>query len=439
MEVLPEAFDRRAIGGVTPARPISGCAVCWAYATIGSLESSLLPAENLDLSEDRLQIEGDGICSGGSHASYAAGFFSAWRGPVLESDYSVQTDPTKNPPPRKHVQRVYSLPGNLGLDTYWIKWMIKNVGGVYASVSWTANVDPTYHTYYHTGENSVHAVTLVGWDDNMPADRFSSLTGTKPAGPGAFIAKNNMGPDFADNGFYYISYYDGSIGKTHGYVFTAEPVTNFDRIYQHDDRGANNYMWPRKSANVFTAKATEDLAAVSFFCSREPVDIKVEIHLDPPPGMPVNAVAGPVCTVKTDLPMGGYYTIRLPKTVPLKAGQKFSIVLSGGTLNSPVGIGVEERLPWDTDETAPTATPGESYISYTTGKWQDLTTIEPEANLAIKAFTNSKPTLSISGARRYGLALNRLAWTVTNNSSVRKSVKPAARLYTRTRTGPKQV
>ncbi|WP_062399696.1 C1 family peptidase [Methanogenium cariaci] len=87
-------------------------------------------------------------------------------------------------------------------------------GAIWVSfiVNWSCFAD-NYSTYYWPGDeyesNSGHAVTLVGWDDDFPADAFA----VTPPGDGAFILKNSWGTDAGEDGFFYISYYDPIVGR----------------------------------------------------------------------------------------------------------------------------------------------------------------------------------------------------------------------------------
>ena len=53
--------------------------------------------------------------------------------------------------------------------------------------------------------SSNHAVTIVGWDDNMSGSKFGASRN------GAWIVKNSWGDDLFDNGYFYISYEDNFI------------------------------------------------------------------------------------------------------------------------------------------------------------------------------------------------------------------------------------
>ncbi len=70
----------------------------------------------------------------------------------------------------------------------------------------------------------VHAMTIVGWDDNYSKDNFNS--GMRPKKDGAYIAVNSWGPERGDNGYYYISYEDRYVEEDiNGIVSTSMDST----------------------------------------------------------------------------------------------------------------------------------------------------------------------------------------------------------------------
>ena len=255
-----------------------------------------------------------------------------------------------------------------------------------------------------------------------------------------------------EKGFFYISYYDKAIESGMA-VFTGEPATNYNRIYQYDPLGATDYLVFQKTtggasyaANVFTAVGDDYLTAVSFYNRHNSegtaVDYQIKIYLDPPDGAPCALDTMPAAAVKLSLIVEGYYTVKLPNKVPLTKGQKFSVVLSGLVPAGNWGASVPIERPIPSNHLGgATANPGESYVSPDGANWQDLTTVEvneqgnmvtlENTNACIKAFTTPKVSLQAWKAEKF----NNLAWSVTNASATATSVKPVAQLYRKTKTG----
>lgn len=90
-----------------------------------------------------------------------------------------------------------------------IKKHVMNYGSMYICIV-SPNQTGLYdkNTYaYHKDINepktgSLHAVSIVGWDDNYSKDNFI----TKPEHDGAWIALNSWGDTWGDSGYFYISY-----------------------------------------------------------------------------------------------------------------------------------------------------------------------------------------------------------------------------------------
>ena len=298
-------YDLRILGEVTEVKDQGSHGTCWAFATYGSLESTLLPEETWDFSENNLvNTHGfDWEPDFGGNMDMATAYLVRWGGPIDEHDdpyfsYSSPVDVQA----RKNVQEVFFIPTRGGpLDNDNLKWAIQNYGGVYSSICWdSAAFNSQTAGYYYSGSSgSNHAITLVGWDDNYDASRFSK----NPPGNGAFIAKNSWGIWFGDEGYFYISYYDAQIGESNA-VFTAEPLDTYTGVYQYDPLGelgslgyGDTTAW---SANVFTAEADEDLSAVGFYTNDLDCQYEVYVYTDPMNGPLGNSV----------------YIVRIIKKVP---------------------------------------------------------------------------------------------------------------------------
>ena len=116
--------------------------------------------------------------------------------------------------------------------------------------------------YYGYTHEANHAITVIGWDDNYNASNFKS----KPLRNGAWICRNSWGTNMFDDGYFYISYADGSFGCAA--CFEAALADESDNIYFYDHfNGLSDFNANYDAANVFTAcgckEGSEDIYAIS--------------------------------------------------------------------------------------------------------------------------------------------------------------------------------
>ncbi len=429
---FPPSFDLRTVSPakLTPVRSQGNCGSCWAFASYGSLESCLLPAELFDFSENHMKNThgfDPSCCDGGNHWM-ATAYLARWSGPALESDDPYNPSScisASNVPVIKHIQRVDFLPDRAGpLDNDNIKQAVMTYGAVYTSFYWNSNYykASTYSYYYHkTTDLANHAVCIVGWDDNYDKSRFA----TTPPGNGAFIVRNSWGSGFGQGGYFYISYYDTLIGCQNAVFATAEDVTNYDQVYQYDPLGwtdslgyGNNTAW---FANVFTAVSNADLRAVSFYTASPNSTYELRVYLDPNAG-PIRTT-GPVLTQTGTIANAGYQTVVLNSSVGIVGGQKFSVVVKLTTpgYNYPVPF----EQPINGYSSAATASPGQSYISSNGVSWTDITSVYSNSNVCLKAFATSlggisvEPTTDFTTCGPIGgpFAPSEVVYRITNNGS----------------------
>jgi C1A family cysteine protease len=330
--VLPASFDLRTEGRVTGVQ-VPACAVCWATAAIASLESSLLPFESWDFSEDQLQRASGLACGAGGHYLVSASTLTAWRAPVRESDYDYTAlYPDGHPEVVKHVQRIYFPPHrSVELARHLLKYLIMYVGAIDTAVS-NSGYDRDPYYYYDPHWNPTHQVVLIGWDDSINFTKFRYERDgdtIMPAGGGGFLVKGW--------GYYYISYDDATLKDSLLAAFTAAPVTRYNRIVQIglDLYGVSPGSLEAGMANVFSSPADDDLTAVGFYSGLPDPDTvsdllsvyRIEVHLDPTQG-PLNPT-GPALAFHASFPLAGYYTVDLPRKIRLHAGQRFSVVVLG--------------------------------------------------------------------------------------------------------------
>jgi C1A family cysteine protease len=389
----PATYDLNALGLVTSVKDQGSYPSCWAFASLGSLESCLLPDETRNFSEDNMVLN-CGYDNGGTpymtgNLAMATAYLVRWSGPVNETQdaYGDGFTPA-GLTPGKHVQEVYWLPARgSATDNSSVKNAIMDYGAVYTTMYW--NESPSYYksttkSYYYGGSAAInHAVLIVGWDDSYSAANFASA----PGGDGAFIVKNSFGTDFGNSGYFYVSYYDTRLGRTYPMaVFdNADSVGNYDGVYQYDPLGDINGIGSGTTtgwlANVFTANTTASLTAVGFYTLS--------------PGSSYEVYTGSSLATKTLRTTGafaymGYHTVALPSTVSITSGQPFVVVVkvtsSSGTIY-PIAC----EYPIAGYSSAAASNPGESYVSANGTTWFDITTIDAtmaEANVCLKAYTS---------------------------------------------------
>lgn len=392
----PASYDLRTQGRLTPIRNQNPCGTCWAFSTLACIESALLPGETWDFSENNIKntagFDPDGCLGGGNHLM-ALAYLVRWSGPIAEADDPYNPYSSYSPPgllPRKHIQDAILIPDRSGpLDNANIKQAVMDIGGVYTSMYWSdAAFNPATNAYYSSDKAvSNHAVTIVGWNDSYSRNNFATV----PPGDGAFIIRNSWGTAFGDNGYFHISYYDANVGTSLCVYTGIDAVTNYTGCYQYDPLGATQMLgygstsgW---AANIFTATASEKLAAVSFYALSAGTTYDVYVYTDvgatPTSGTEAAHLQGTMANP-------GYFTLALPSLISLTSGSKFSVVVRITTPGYTFPLAIES--PAAGYSSAATANAGESFTSTTGTTWWDITDTRPNTNVCIKAFTTPNDT-----------------------------------------------
>ena len=391
--ILPSRYSYYDVGRLGKIKDQGIYGTCWAFASLTAVETSLMPEENYDFSEDNMVWNSGyfGAQYDGGDYTRAISYLASWRGPILEED-DVYGDGINNPDARviKHVQEAQIIESK-NLEA--IKKAVFLYGGVesslYTSMSYAGERSMYYndknYSYCYIGTKKPnHDVVIIGWDDNYSKDNFSvSLEGN-----GAFICVNSWGDSFGDDGLFYVSYYDSNIG-IHNVVYTrVEDNDNYDNIYQSDLCGwVGQLGYECETAyfsNVYTAQSDEELKAVGFYATGK--DTSYEIYyVDNFEG--TESFCNKVYLQSGKFTNEGYYTVDLNKSVNMTEGKKYAIIVKITTPGAVHPIAIEYKAGRSTKNVV--IDDGDGYISLIGKSWEHVEESK-ECNICLKMYTNNR-------------------------------------------------
>lgn len=417
-DTVPESYDLREQGIITSVKDQGSDGMCWAFATLGAAESHLLKyyetdldnINDMDLSEEQVgyflytpdpqplsPTYGDAIIqakkgASGGNALHASFFLSTVG--IQEEAYLPYQGCSGFHSEYQRKQAAYRMTGSetmLSVQTNsereTIKKRMMQNGGIYVAFhSSGANYydNGTTYAYYQSDSsyyNANHAVLLIGWDDNYAKENFDPKE--QPKNNGAWLAKNSWGDGKLDDGYFWISYEDTSLGEYAS--FTFEPREDSGNIYYYDGAGYSVAYSFDSVANVFRAEEDETLSRVGFYqTSYNGNNPKYQIQVYRLSETATDPTDGELLLDTTGHSGGfGYQEITLPETVSLQKNERFSVVLSMKIKKNQTWqngyLTIEEDFDANNYSMQFSAQPGQSYIlDQGSTEWLDATQLTGE-------------------------------------------------------------
>ena len=441
---LPAYWNSASNGWVTSVKDQKDLGNCWSFAALAPIETQLLKSGRgeYDFSEKNMAKLSAmvGYNGNGAYANSPAGYLLRWSGPVAETDDPYigtqdEWNATNSPalPSELHVQEVVWIPALDGTEERraQLKRAIRDYGAIATTMYWGsyyANSNDTYYCYNGSGAN--HAITLVGWDDNIPKKCFKN----PPASDGAWIIKNSWGTDVGDGGFCYISYCDTGFARSECTVYlpAADDAAAYDAVHgyafagpYYDTSISYDGCFPQMDSDlqavVFTAASGESLAAVGLWTAVYPYEYEISVYTNVvrhttsrweevvpcvystktygtvyPSEDPLE---GGTCALQQSgvLTRGGYTTVPLEREIPLAPGTSYAIVFRQTGSAASILVAIDTPVPEDPIYGLCAYRPGNGYLGWSkndaTNRWFDaydcgLYAADPEGwALCLTAYT----------------------------------------------------
>ena len=331
---------------VTPNLDQGSTNICWAYATASASETSVLKDKLDNNTKDTLRFSPKQIAyrthnrdsdplgnttgvysndkwnvTGRSYNTFL--MLSQWGAPVNGS-VSAKSDAYEN--------NLYRLLDAEQIDLYStgsyriaeIKKAIVKYGAITGSY-YNAREVSYYNTKGETRDGISHAMTIVGWDDTIPASNSQPKTASQNGG---WIIKNS----YNSLPYFYLSY-DSAVGNTCGFKYANRSEFDFNYFYDNViDAPMRSEDNSKCVANVFMAKKSDNthneyVKAVNVATYGYNLTCKVQVYTNLTD--PKNPESGTLsASGERVLDYGGYHTIMLNNLAKIDNGTYYSVVVN---------------------------------------------------------------------------------------------------------------
>ncbi len=331
IEQLPESYDLRDFGYVTSVKDQNPLGSCWTFSSIGAIESRWIQLGgyskySVDLSEENMATCHGfefGIDDGGNDM-IAAAYLTRLAGPATEASDPYSKNPNAQCPNFRvdipqYVPTVLWLPKDVDI----VKKAILDFGAVTSSIhvdqhpffaGQLLSMSEQNYTFYYGGTNPVnHGVLIVGWDDDISVTGGSSSPGNST---GAWIVKNSWGDEWADDGYFYVSYKDTRFLSSVSLFPERIEKSEVDTMYMFDKLGmTTSYGFRNEEAYglaKYEAPSENFINKVGTFVNTSGSVVDVEIYDDFDGDTLTNLLAS---SEQNFCKFPGYYTIDIPTIV----------------------------------------------------------------------------------------------------------------------------
>ena len=349
------SFDGRKEFGLPEARDQGkGTNTCWAFASIAAMEASYLAQHftSLNVTPDfsELQVVWEVksrdlseavLLQMGTQDEARNVLLLSPSAPVSESIFPYSSDASNESISADwHSKSFTKLPvtltstaprGNITeANRDIIKQDIISNGGVFCKIRYDKSAySETNHSYYIKDDRVPnHAVFIAGWDDNYSADLFVNTPPVK----GAWLVRNSYGSGYGDNGYFWLSYAQGTdtdrnIIDATAFIVSEDKISQSGKEkHEHDENGKTKVINSAWSSNVFRSGRDENLVQISFPTTDNNTEYKVFVNTF---GKNAPSYPGETDTplMSGNFPSAGDHTLTLPSPIQLYSGDYYAVIV----------------------------------------------------------------------------------------------------------------